>query len=60
MICRIRIMTPEGRVHVVDQSWSQLCQTIRPLSAEDKKAFWNKKSMPLPEGGSVKLVLEGV
>lgn len=60
MICRIRIMDKDGQVQVLDQTWSQLCDTIRELTCEEKGWFWKKQSVVTPDGGSIKLVKEGV
>jgi hypothetical protein len=59
-VTRIRIMNPDRSVQVLDQTWSQLCETLSRLPEDDRCFFWDMRSVPLPEGGSLKLVKENV
>ena len=63
MITRIRIMHADKTVQVLDQTWSQLCETlakVRQISDDNVCFFWDMRSVPLPDGGNVKLVKESV
>ena len=62
-VTRIRIMNPDRSVQVLDQTWSQLCETlqeVRQVNEDNVCYFWQWRSVPLPNGGSVKVVKENV
>jgi len=62
-VTRIRIMNPDRSVQVLDKTWSQLCETlseIRQVSEDNVCFFWDMRSVPLPDGGNVKLVKRDV
>lgn len=62
-VTRIRIMSANNNVQVLDQTWSQLCGTLREIRSVDEDNvcfFWDMRSVPLPDGGNVKLVKENV
>jgi hypothetical protein len=60
MYDRIRIIAPDGRISVIDKSFSQMVEMLKPLPETERKAFWAKQETKLPSGHSVILVREGV
>jgi hypothetical protein len=59
MLNRIRTITTEGRVHVLDLSFSQTVALISNLDKAGRDAFWAKQDITLPNGDRVYLVREG-
>lgn len=57
---RVRIINPDGSVSVLDKTFSQMCEMLKPLSHTERAEFWRKVEKTLPCGSRVVLVREGV
>lgn len=57
---RVRIISADGRISVLDKSFSQMVEMLKGLTTEQKASFWAKEETKLPSGHSVVLVKEGV
>lgn len=55
---RVRIIHADGRISVLDKSFSQTIEMILPLSREERDGFWAKAETKLPSGASVVFVKE--
>jgi len=60
MYFRIRTIHADGQIRVRDLAFSQMVETLKGLTKEADKAFWNKTETVLPNGDSIYLVREGV
>ena len=51
----LRLIFSDGRISVLEQTWSQLCETLRGV--DKTEGFWNyEESVINANGTSVKLV----
>ncbi len=56
---RIRIKYPDGQISIVDQSFSQLVETLQGVSREDYKIFLTgTKSVVNSLGWNLKLIVK--
>lgn len=58
MYYRVRIIWADGRISVIDKSFSQVVEMLKGLSDDVRKAFWEKSETLLPSGDSVIFVRE--
>ena len=57
---RVKTTHIDGSISILDKSFSQMVELLKPLTDEQRKAFWQKQEQELPSGRRVLLVREGV